>query len=215
MRSASLAGRLLTHPIRSVKNRRLARDERQFQGKRVIPRLQNKPAPLPHPQLPVVNPRHAVALGKARLAERPARDLLRIMESSAGNFRHREVGQLDVTDRKTRPGPGLPLHALTEKRELIPVVPPIVSGQIPREIPPLSFELRVRMVIPRKFVFPTRQSQGPLVSSRFRRDKPAQADKKETANKETIHAALRPPRFFPVPASARWSLPCPRSVPRR
>ena len=140
-----------------MKNRRLARTERQFQGKHVIPRLQSKPAPLPHPQLPVVNPRHAVALGKARLAECPARDLLRIMETSAGNLRHREVGQLDLTDRKTRPGLGLPLHALTEKRELIPVVPPIVSGQVPREIPPLSFEVGVRMVIARKFIFPTRQ----------------------------------------------------------
>ena len=215
MRSASLTLGLLTYPILAVKDRRLVRYKAELHGKGSIPCLQNKTTTLPHPQLPVVNPRHAVALGKARLAERPARDLLRIMESSAGNFRHREVGQLDVTDRKTRPGPGLPLHALTEKRELIPVVPPIVSGQIPREIPPLSFELRVRMVIPRKFVFPTRQSQGPLVSGRFRRDKPAQADKKETANKETIHAALRPPRFFPVPASARWSLPCPRSVPPR
>ena len=101
MRSPSLTLGFLTYPVLAVKDRRLVRDKAKLQGNGSIPRLQNKPTTLPQTQLPIVNPCHAVAVGKARLAERPSGYLLRIMKTSVGNLRHREVGQLDLTDRKT------------------------------------------------------------------------------------------------------------------
>ena len=93
---------------------------------------------------------------------------MRIMETSVRNLRHREVGQLDLTDCETRLCFSFSIHTLTEKRELISVLPTVVPAQIPREIPPLCFEVGVRMVVSWKLVLPTWQGYRPLFGGRLR-----------------------------------------------
>src|SRR5438132_1250783 len=184
MRRVAGARRLETDPVFSVHDGPFTRAQMKMDRARPagggdierIIRIQR--------ERPIVNPGQALAVVETGLTKCAPAHFLFEAETFPRDIGEGEVRKLQIVDDETRcvgiaRGPGS--DPVAEESQLVTELAAVRVENISGEIPPLGFELRVRVMIPRKFIMPTRLSDFPIRGRRRTR----QRDKQTIQNQKS------------------------------
>src|SRR2546423_1898515 len=124
-------------------------------------------------EIPLLDPNQPLAFAKTGFTERPSTRLLVEVKLLARNICDREVRKLQVIDdeaRRIRSAFRDRLDPVPEERELVTETTACSIENVAGKIPPFSLEFAVGVMIPRKFVAPTRLRVLPFGGCVYRHD---------------------------------------------
>ena len=118
-----------------------------------------------HSQIPRINPGEPFAVIETCIAEAAAAHFLVKEKPLSRRVSDREMRELQIIHDEARSRSsslGGRTNSLAEKSQLIAETSPAIVRQVAGEIPPLGFEFRVRMMIAREIILPSRLGDLPI-----------------------------------------------------